>query len=371
MKNLKVTQMFGLCFLLIFGLGVFSSLASKTKTSSAKQTPLQKVIEGAKKEGKLVFFGAGQNYDAAVLAKGIKKKFGVDLQISILPGSQTQGIAKIAMEIQSGLDPSYDIIVASHTNVMSVLRPKGLLADIDWRSLMREIKDINPQYYAPAPADYFVESGYIQTLVYNSAKISTKDLPKSFKEMVDPKWQGKFGWMKYPIANAEICYYLGLTGDNGVQFVRDIIKNKPSRDSFDALNAKLSMGELLFAVIGSQEYNKIPLKDPKTPIKWAPIKDFCLVVEIPKLVIKNAKNINAATLFVLYCGTPEGRAYQKSQGSYTYLDRTTNDYKMIREARRRGINVVYTSRDAKYSNWLTTTQSKNFVDKIDMALKGQ
>lgn len=365
------------CFRTVLLFGIMALFCMNASYSAAGATTLKDVIEGAKKEGTLVFFGAGEQYNANQIAEGIKNTFGVDLKVTTLPGRQTEAMAKVAMEIQAGLQPSYDLFVATHTNIMSVCRPKELLADVDWPSLINEVNNlgkegvkINPHDYIPKPADYFVESGYVQTIIYNPEKIDKKDLPKSFAEMTDPKWKGKFGWLKYPVANAEVCYFLGMPDDKGVQFIRDIMKNKPVLESFDAMTAKMAMGEVAFAVMGSQELTRLQQKDPNCKLTWEPIGDFTLVMEIPKLVIKGAKNINAAILTTLWFGTPAGQALQKSYGSSIYTDPTTNDYRIVQETEKRGNRVIYASREKAYSEWLSSSESLSFVKKVNLALKG-
>lgn len=335
----------------------------------AQQTPLQKVIEAAKKEGKINLFSGGHAYESDKISKGIKDTFGVDIQVSIIPGSQTEVMSTVAMEIQSGTAPSFDVIEMANTNIQSALRPKGLIADIDFKSLFT--KDMDPQMILPPPFAYPSPIGYVQTLAYNSAKVSAQDLPKTYKEVTDPKWSEKFGWMSYGIANAEVLYFLGMADDNGVQLIRDIVKNKPTLQSFDQMSTKLSMGELLFALIGSHEYNRIPLKDPNTPLKWAQLKDFCLVTENAYVVLKGSKNLNAATLLVLYFCTPVGRAYEASTGFTSYLDPTTTEYKMVDAAKKAGLPVIYSSRNKDYGEWLASPKCQELLQKVNLALKGQ
>jgi ABC-type Fe3+ transport system substrate-binding protein len=230
---------------------------------------------------------------------------------------------------------------------------------------------LNKEFILPEPAGYPSPIGYAQTLAYNDEILSADELPDSFLNWTDSKWSGKFGWPKYVMSNAEICYFLGLNEEESIQFIRDIIANKPARESFDALVTKLTTGELHFSVIGSHEYDRIPLADPDAPISWELTGDFLLLVEQGVIPLKGAKNANAAALMLLWYCTPEGRDYVATTGFTHYLDPGTTEYQMVKEAEKRGIPVIRTARDKDYIEWLKSPDMEDFQEKIDLALKGQ
>jgi spermidine/putrescine-binding protein len=343
-------------------------IAQTAGAAAAEEQPaaLKKVIEAAKKEGKVNFMSGSHVYDGAKIAQGIKNKFGVDLQINVIPGDQRKTMSTAAMEIKAGATPSYDVMEVAGPNVLTTMMPGGMIAAIDWKSLFT--KDIDPQVLLPPPANFPSTSCYIETVAYNAAKVAAQDIPKSFKEMTDPKYSGKFGWIAYGAVNAELIYFSGLGETAGLQLIKDIVKNKPMMHGWSDLADKLRLGEVRFTILASHEYNRIAAQDPN--FKWNLPKDRCLVSENTTAVLKGAANQNAATLLVLYFLTPEGRKYTFSTAFGHYLEPESNEYKMVAEAKKNGIPIIYAERNKDYCEWLLSPKSLDLQKQADMILKG-
>ena len=129
------------------------------------------------------------------------------------------------------------------------------------------------------------------------------------------------------------------------------------------------LGELTWAVMGSQEYNKIPLEDPNTPIKWRQFSDICMVNEHGDFVPKLSKNKNAAMLLMLALVTKEGRAETAKLGYNYHLDPNSPEYAMIADAKSKGAKVNIPPRDAEYCKWLLSPEGKKFNADVDVLIK--
>ena len=112
---------------------------ARSQTATANPE-LAKVIEGAKKEGKLLLRSTtsvnGAADGAKVAQAGIKKMFGVDLDVQWVPGPAFAPLAAaLYQEKQAGQPASGDVYVATPVQITPYLT-RGLFQKVDWHKLM-------------------------------------------------------------------------------------------------------------------------------------------------------------------------------------------------------------------------------------------
>lgn len=374
----KRIAVIGLSLVLLLGL-VLAACAPKEPTTTPTPTPttppaqqeklLDKVIEAAKQEGEVNFLTASP-FKAEDLEQGVKDRFGVDLSINLVTGQQTAALATTVMEISTGTPPALDVMQMAIGNAISVGKPGGAIADIDWQTLISEAGDIDPTLYLAEPANVMTPWGYIDIPMYDSSKVSPDDLPQSYYDFTDPKWKGKFGWMGFVAPNIETVHALGLSEEDGLQFIKDVVANKPDLGRLQAQKAQLQMGELVMTLGASRDLNRMNNQDPNNTIEWSLLEEYIQVNEHTHMVVTDAPNINAATLLVLFLCTPEGMKVTETADVYWYKNPATLEYKVLEAAEKAGIKAVYPSRDKEWLEYLLSPEYAAYSEQIDLALKG-
>jgi iron(III) transport system substrate-binding protein len=144
------------------------------------QTP--DLIQAAKKEGEIVIFGSLENDVAAAINKGFEAKHGI--RTNYFRGSSTVIIDRITSEHRTGRMTS-DAVFTTAAPMKFINKEKGLLA----------------RYVSPSAKDYdqklmddFFGPNYRSVIigfVYNKSMIKAEDAPKSYEDIVSPKWKGK------------------------------------------------------------------------------------------------------------------------------------------------------------------------------------
>lgn len=115
-------------------------LARPVSASTIEMSPaLQKIVAGAKKEGALSLeYGGGimgTSEGARVAAAGIKKMFGVDLNVTYTPGpSFAPMAAKLYTELQAHQPASTDVYYGTAVQIVPYLN-RGLFRKIPWTEL--------------------------------------------------------------------------------------------------------------------------------------------------------------------------------------------------------------------------------------------
>jgi ABC-type Fe3+ transport system substrate-binding protein len=154
---------------------------------------LAKVIEAAKAEGQLSIRSTstvlGGAEGARVAKDGIKRMFGVDLQVGWSPGPAYGPMASIlAQERQAGQKASSDIYAATAVQISPYLA-QGLFQPIAWRDLM-------PQRLTPDT----VEAGgrvlryrtVVSSITYNLEEAKWVPEIHEFDDLLKPAYKGKF-----------------------------------------------------------------------------------------------------------------------------------------------------------------------------------
>jgi len=136
--------------------------------------------------------------------------------------------------------------------------------------------------------------------VYNTNLIRKQDLPKSYADLLDPRWKGKLGIeAKNQDWFAAVVDVMG-GGDKGLKFFRDLVaKNGVSpRTGHTLLNNMVIAGEVPLAL---DIYNYMPEQAKK---KGAPIDWFALEPAVARSnavgIARRAPHPNAALLFYEY-----------------------------------------------------------------------
>src|SRR3954452_23762991 len=140
---------------------------------------------------------------------------------------------------------------------------------------------------------------------YNTNLANADDAPKSFADLLEPKWKGK-------IVKAHPSYS-GTIMTATYQLVRDLgwtFFEKLSQQSVMQVQSasdppkKLALGERAVQADGN-EYNLFQLREAGQPVEPLYASEGTPMAIGPNGIFKNAPNPNAARLFQSYCFTAE------------------------------------------------------------------
>ena len=141
---------------------------------------------------------------------------------------------------------------------------------------------------------------------YNTKLVSPKDVPKSYEDLLDPKWKGK----KIAV-DTEMKLFIYLTPHWGEQKVVTYLKKlREQNPTFSASATQqislLATGEFSIAV-GMHLHRTAIFKGKGAPVEFAPISPGVIQMA-PEIVPRYAPHPNAGRLFMHWWLTPEGQA---------------------------------------------------------------
>jgi iron(III) transport system substrate-binding protein len=180
--------------------------------------------------------------------------------------------------------------------------------------------------------DGFYTSLYLAVHVpaYNTRQLSKSDLPRSYDDLLDPKWKGKLG-----LEDAAYVWFVNMIkmkGEKqGVEFMRRLARQDVSlRASTTLLTNLVAAGEIPIAIdLYADDVERV--KKAGAPLDWMAL-DPLIVHTIAGGINKNAPHPNAAKLFMDFLLSEEGQRIYLSEN---------------RQPTRRGVTAPWMPKNAK------------------------
>lgn len=271
-------------------LGLASTPAGAQADIASYQGPdrMQRLIAGAKKEGKLTIYTSATVDDMAALTSAFEKKYGI--RPSVWRASSENIIQRAATEARGN---RFDVDVFETDGVaMEAIHREKLLQVVKTPLLA----DLIPAA-TPAHGEWIGDRVQIFTAAYNTNLIKKADLPARYEDLVDPKWKGKLG-----IEAADHDWFSAvvteLGEEKGLTLFREIVaKNGLSIRKGHTLLANLVVSGEVPLSLTTYLYKVLQLKNDRAPIDY-----LVLAPEIARSqgtgMSRKAPHPHAAVLFL-------------------------------------------------------------------------
>ena len=128
-----------LLFLFVFVAGsILGSHIARAQTGQPAQTEWNKIVEAAKKEGKVVVSVPASAELRKDVERSIKQRFGIEAEL--VAGRAASIVGKIQQEVMAGVN-SFDLHMGGSESMVSGLLSDGLLESFEPALVLPEVKD--------------------------------------------------------------------------------------------------------------------------------------------------------------------------------------------------------------------------------------
>ena len=285
--------------LLIGSSALAAGAAFSTRVVSAAPPPsaiTPQLIAAAKKEGKVVWYTSIDLKVAEQIAKNFEKKYpGVPVQVERTGAERL--LQRITQEYSSNIH-AVDLANSSDASHLVLWKNNGWLAPY--------VPEDVAKYY---PADHKDPDGmfasfriFLCIIAYNTGLVKKEEAPKSFADLLLPKWKGKIVKAHPGYSGTIMTATFQMSRDLGWGYFEKLAKqNVLQVQSASVPPKKLALGERAVQADGV-EYLIFREKESGKPVYAT--EGTPLIVG-PNGIFKAAPNPNAARLFQSYCFTPE------------------------------------------------------------------
>jgi len=284
------------------------------QASHAQITPQQ--IEAAKKEGEVAFYGALPVNIVKRIGDAFEKKYGI--AVKHWRGDATEIVNRVLTEARAGR-PMFDSTLGNEA-VMQALDEKGLLGVFDppaAKGYPKQFRDPDMRMTAWRVLPYGIN--------YNYQLLKADEAPKSYEELLQPKWKGKFGVANPGIHVTTLQFVLSLDklyGPKWLKLVEGWAKQDPrvGRSLADLIQPMTS-GEIPLAI----GYIKDKFQYPG-PIEYVRMSKYLASVGFIA-INKQAPHANAAKLFTDYFLGAEAQRVVGETGEYVFHPEVDHKFK--------------------------------------------
>jgi iron(III) transport system substrate-binding protein len=249
------------------------------------------LIEAARKEGKVSYYSALELNVAERLGKMFEAKY-PGIAVRVERSGAERIFQRIAQEQGSGI---HAVDVANSTDPAHYLDWKKK----DW--LAPYVPEDVAQHFPADQADpdgmYATSCAWIEAIGYNTNLVKREDAPKSYADLLDPKWLGKIVKGHPGYSGAIMTATFVLARDLGWPYLEKLAAQKVMQvQSAADPPKKILLGERAVMADGN-DYNLVLLKDQGKPVEAVYATEGAPLIIVPSGVFREAPSPNAARLF--------------------------------------------------------------------------
>jgi iron(III) transport system substrate-binding protein len=268
-------------------------------------------IEAAKREGKVVWYTSLVLPSAEKVAKLFEAAYpGIKVEVH-RTGSQ-RVLQRVMQELQANIK-NVDVVHTSDAGHFVLLKEKKLLAQYSPAGI-----DKFPAGFKDKDGYYYGLRSTVSVIVYNTKAVSAAEVPKTWKDLLDPKWKGKLVTAHPGYSGVIATHVLALIHLHGWDYFKQLAQNRLMivQSANDPIGAVAS-GERVVAV-NAAEYSAYQVKKKGNPIEIVYPKEGVPLVVSPTAIASFAPHPNAAKLFTDFTFTRElQQVMADSEGLYT------------------------------------------------------
>ena len=268
----------------------------------------EKLIQSAKKEGKVVLYHSLSRRVLKKLVKGFEKKYGIDVKWT---RKGTGGIIRMVTAEKMAGALKCDIVSTGDPTVFIRWQKEGLLKKYISTNTSSFHKGLaNPEgWITPSRTT-------IGSMGYNTKNVKDSEAPKSWKDVLDPKWKGRLAIVDPRKSGPARWWMAGMVKRFGWEYFQELAKNKPlllKATSTAAL--ALINGEADVLVIAN-EHDLVRRKAKGQSVSPSYPKEGISKKTSPVAICANPPNPNAAKLWIDWESSAKMQALMTKDGGY-------------------------------------------------------
>src|SRR5258705_7599949 len=219
------------------------------------------LIEAAKKEAKVVLYSAMDLPVGEKLGKAFEAQH-PGIQVQIERSGSERLFQRIDQEFASNIRAA-DVVNSSDASHFITWKRNGWLAPFVTEDIARHFL---PEYRDPDGMSA-TSRIYLSSIAYNTNLVKPDDAPKSFADLLDPKWAGKMVKAHPAFSGTVMTATFQIVRELGWDYLERLSRQRVMQvQSSTDSPKKLALGERMVMVDGN-DYNLLQLKDRGQPVE--------------------------------------------------------------------------------------------------------
>jgi len=306
---MRKSPLCGAAFLTLLAALFFGAAArGGEKASPTAPWDMAQIEAAARKEGKLVIYAApghANRQAQEALGRRFNEKYSVDIEWTTLSPQEIgprvlaehrtkQNVADLLMQ---GIGGSF-IDIKGRGYLLPMLAPSTLQKGV-WR--------LDPARASPKERDWlYINMPLRPSFFFNTNLISPAEVPKSYKDLLNPKWKGKIVLQNPSIGGSGIGWFQATYRGLGLDYMRAVAKQVALVPGVADVPDAVARGQYPIAIAATTDRGQQLLAEG-APVKFAQPKEGSHMAGQGIDLLTGAPHPNAAKLFINWFYTLEGQ----------------------------------------------------------------
>jgi iron(III) transport system substrate-binding protein len=321
-------------------------------TIASAQTTLGKtyeeILEGAKKEGKLVaWIVAPRGPDThKALIDAFNKRFGLETKMEWVPNAPVQSNTRAITEVSAGGKVSVDVIGGGAAEEVAAAVKGNLLKPYPWSEILGKALPGLAELEGKVLPNFkgfalpYQTTAYV--LAWNPTLLPDDQVPSKWTDLADPKWSGKIALNSFFLTPLDVTSY-AMGSDATLDLAKKLLANKPVLEKGTPAVARaiitgvVPLGVTISPIAEGSERKKEPLK-------YKMFSDYIPVSQVHLYVPENSPNPNTARLFAAWLADEGSKVGDALEPMVRVGDPTSKLGKMISEQVAKGAKVAQSNK---------------------------
>ena len=270
--------------------GVSAFATRVVSAAPAAETLTQALIDAARKEGTVVWYASVDLPVAERIAKAFEAKY-PNVAVKVQRNGSERLYQRIGQEFSNKIHAA-DVVNTSDGAHFVVWKRENLLLPY----VPAEAAQHLPKDQQDPDGTFFTWRASLSPIGYNTTLVKAEEAPKSFADLLDPKWAGKIVKGHPGYSGTIMTATFQIARDLGWEYFEKLAKQRVMQmQSSTEPPKKLQLGERAVMADGN-EYNMFQFKEAGQPLEVVYPPEGSPLITAPNSIFKTAPNPNAAKL---------------------------------------------------------------------------
>jgi iron(III) transport system substrate-binding protein len=253
------------------------------------------LIAAARKEGQIIYYTSTDLPVAEGLAKAFEAKYpGIAVRVERTGAERV--FQRIGQEYSSNIH-AVDVVNSSDAAHFIVWKRDGILAPY----VPEDVAKFYPAVHKDIDGQFASFRIWLSIIAYNTNLVKPDEAPKSFADLLDPKWKGKIVKAHPGYSGTIMTATYQMQRDLGWSYFEQLAKQNIMQVQSSAdPPKKLELGERAVMADGN-EYNIFQMREAGRPVEPVYASEGSPLIIGPNGIFKGSPNPSAAKLFQSFC----------------------------------------------------------------------
>jgi iron(III) transport system substrate-binding protein len=278
------------------GLLAGAALSTRVMADAPPAEPITPaLVAAAKKEGRVVYYTSTDLPVAEKLAKAFEAKY-PEISVQVERTGAERVFQRIGQEYASNIH-AVDVVNSSDAAHFIVWKRDGILAPF----VPEDVAKLYPPEHRDIDGQFASFRVWLSIIAYNTSLVKAEEAPKSFADLLDPRWKGKIVKAHPGYSGTIMTATYQMQRDLGWSYFEQLAKQNIMQVQSSAdPPKKLDLGERAVMADGN-EYNIFQMKEAGRPVEPVYASEGSPLIIGPNGIFKGSPNPNAAKLFQSFC----------------------------------------------------------------------